>query len=897
MAHRAVTALLVGVAMLAALTPATAQDNPIDAAAPPGTSDTVGLVDTATGLWHLYDATGVEMTSFHFGNPDDYPFMGDWNCDGTDTPGTYRQTDGYVYLRNSNSEGNADISFYFGDPGDVPVAGDFNDDGCDTVSLYRPSEQRFYIINALGKNDGSLGAASFSYLYGDPGDQPFFGDWIADGADTPGLHRPSTGFMYMRNSNTQGTADLEFFFGDPSDRVVAGDWTGDGVSTPAVYRASDTTVYFRYSNSQGNADFSFKAGGVDSVPVAGNFGTFPTDSVLSGSVSSGGSGIGSSVVSLYAARSSGAPDRLGQNRTADDGTFSIKYNAPLSDDAVLYVVAEGGRNEAGVVLPDSFAMAAAIGTDPVPTVVVNEITTVATAYSMAQFLSTAGISGPAPGLQLAAGMVANVADVATGELGPTVTDGANAVTSTPATIASLGNMLAACVAKASACAELLSESTPEGNSAVSDTFQALGSMARNPWNNIEPLFALSEEASIYGPGLSSAPTGWHLPIVFVGDGTSFNGPGQIAFDENGLGWIGNNYQYVADKTQPACASHKIFRLDPTVMGPASVTTFTGGGIDGVGFGTAIDIYGQVWMANFGFRGTGCTEPAPPYSVSAFNPDGSAISGPTGFVQGSIDLPQGTASDNEGNMWFANCGNSSVTMYQDGDPDDHLVYQDIQDMGKPFGLATDDENSAWVTANRDNNVFHIRRVGDTLVAEIIEGDGFLDRPMGIAVDSRGGKWISNSGLVDAPCPVIKNSILDGDDPGTVTWLKPDGTVGPDTTFGGAGLTNPWGIAIDGSDRVYVGNFGGSRLSVLCGADTTACPMGATTGDAISGSDGYGWDGLVRVTGVAVDPAGNVWAMNNWENIPLQTNPGGNGAVAFLGLATPVVTPLVGLPEQP
>lgn len=231
--------------------------------------ETVALVDPSTGEWHYYDRDGVATETFYFGVPGDYPFVGDWNCDGIETPGLYRQSDGFVYLRNSNTQGVADITFFFGNPGDVPVAGDFNSDGCDTVSIYRPSEERFYIINALGTNGGGLGPADYSYIYGDPGDKPFIGDWNANGQDTPGLHRESTGFMYMRNTNTQGIADFDYYFGWPGDRVVAGDWTGNGVSTVAVFRPSDTTVYERYTNTQGNADFQFIAGETDWLPVAG----------------------------------------------------------------------------------------------------------------------------------------------------------------------------------------------------------------------------------------------------------------------------------------------------------------------------------------------------------------------------------------------------------------------------------------------------------------------------------------------------------------------------------------------------------------------------------------------------------------------------------------------------
>jgi VCBS repeat-containing protein len=216
-----------------------------------------GLVDTGSGKWYLYDESGVLVTSFFYGNPGDYPFMGDWDGDGIETPGLYRQSDGFVYLKNTNTQGNADVSFFFGNPGDVPIAGDFNGDGSDTVSIYRPSNQTFFIINELGQDGGGLGAAEFEYVFGNPGDKPFVGDFNGNGIETVGLHRESTGLVYFRNTHTQGNADNQFIFGDPGDRLIAGDWTGDGVFTPALFRPSNTTMFFRHTNSQGNADNQF----------------------------------------------------------------------------------------------------------------------------------------------------------------------------------------------------------------------------------------------------------------------------------------------------------------------------------------------------------------------------------------------------------------------------------------------------------------------------------------------------------------------------------------------------------------------------------------------------------------------------------------------------------------
>jgi hypothetical protein len=268
--HRLVTALLAVAVVVGVSARAIAQE------------DSVGVVDTSTGQWYLRDLVG-NTTSFFYGSPGDAPMAGDWDCDGVDTPGLYRQSDGFVYLRNSNTQGVAGIRFFFGDPGDVPLAGDFDGDGCDTVSIYRPAESRVYVINELGANDGGLGAADLTYVFGNPGDKPFVGDFDGNGLDTVGLHRESTGLVYFRNSHTQGNADNQFIFGDPGDKIIAGDWgIVDGIDTPGLFRPSDCNIFLRYSNSQGNADQTIVYPVPNGLPVAGDFGALGGGGVLPG---------------------------------------------------------------------------------------------------------------------------------------------------------------------------------------------------------------------------------------------------------------------------------------------------------------------------------------------------------------------------------------------------------------------------------------------------------------------------------------------------------------------------------------------------------------------------------------------------------------------------------------
>jgi hypothetical protein len=63
----------------------------------------------------------------------------------------------------------------------------------------------------------------------------------------------------------------------------------------------------------------------------------------------------------------------------------------------------------------------------------------------------------------------------------------------------------------------------------------------------------------------------------------------------------------------------------------------------------------------------------------------------------------------------------------------------------------------------------------------------------------------------------------------------------------------------------------------------------------------------ITEVAVDPAGNVWAANNWNDKeavmaynparPTSTWGGGSGITIIYGVAAPVKTPLLGAVRQP
>ncbi|MBI4729838.1 MAG: VCBS repeat-containing protein [Acidobacteria bacterium] len=173
---------------------------------------------------------------------------GDWDGNGTETPGLF--TGGYWRLRNSNSTGAADASFAFGRSGDVPIAGDWDGDGRGTIGVVRGNTVYLRNSNTAGRPDRS-------FTYGAATDRFIAGDWNGDGLDTIGVVRGNT--VYLRNQNSTGRPDRSFTYGTATDRFVAGDWNGDGRTTLGTVGAGAWSL--REANSTGGPDLIFRYSG------------------------------------------------------------------------------------------------------------------------------------------------------------------------------------------------------------------------------------------------------------------------------------------------------------------------------------------------------------------------------------------------------------------------------------------------------------------------------------------------------------------------------------------------------------------------------------------------------------------------------------------------------------
>jgi hypothetical protein len=190
---------------------------------PVGNPATVAALPTIITFYRDRGYTFVDLA----GRVLDRPIAGDWDGNGTVTPGVVRGNT--WYLRNSNSSGPADIVFAYGGPADRVITGDWDGNGTFTPGIVRGN--RWYL-----RNSNSTGPGMASFGYGSPSDRVITGDWDGNGTFTPGVVRGNR--WYLRNSNSTGPGMASIGYGGPTDRSVTGDWDGNGTFTPGVVRGT-----------------------------------------------------------------------------------------------------------------------------------------------------------------------------------------------------------------------------------------------------------------------------------------------------------------------------------------------------------------------------------------------------------------------------------------------------------------------------------------------------------------------------------------------------------------------------------------------------------------------------------------------------------------------------------
>jgi hypothetical protein len=652
-----------------------------------------------------------------------------------------------------------------------------------------------------------------------------------------------------------------------------------------------------------------------------------TADALEGKVLGGGQPIANSTITLWAA-SEGAPQQLGQARSGADGRFTINSTGPTGA-ATLYLIAKGGQPQANAQGGDNPAIAlmTVIGGNLPATVTINEMTTVASVWTHAQFLDGSAIKGPSLSLRIAAGNVPSFVDLQTGGWGTTIQDPLNSgQTPTMANFATLANALSGCVTRVTAdgCPKLYTASTPPKGDAPNDTLMAAQSIAKYPWYQPARVFALLDQfypvpsgktmrAVPYMPYLGFAPSAWVLPLKF--DGGGYRAGGKAMFDSEGNLWVGDNFT-VGWQAQDALWQGNATKFDPNGRPLSPITTgFAGGGMQGGTFGAAVDAKDNAWLSSYGGK-----------SIAVFDKNGKPLTPPEGITfDGKLGLMQGIIATPSGDVWALGVDKRQLVHFPKGDwTKGRLVCngddaEPCKSFLGPFHLAIDQQDRIWVANAAD---FVIRfPASDPSKAEKFK-TGVNNS--GLNVDSKGDVWVTNrfgagllgmahladvalrlkvEGFESAQDYITKTLSKQTGGSGSVTLLAPDGTQFPGSPFKGGGLPGPWAVVVDGNDNVWISNFAmpNSPIVQLCGARTENCPPGFKTGDQIAPPGGYVGGGLQMQTDLAISPSGDVWVMNNWQDIDscfgspneaLSTRCGGQGVTVFFGMAKPVRAPQIG-----
>lgn len=366
---------------------------------------------------------------------------------------------------------------------------------------------------------------------------------------------------------------------------------------------------------------------------------------LQGHVLGGQQPVQGSTIQLYAASQTGygvaSTALISAAVTSDvNGNFSITgdYTCPYSTSQV-YITATGGS-------PGSFGTNAnlalmaplgACGSLSASTfIVINELTTVAGAYSLSGFMSSPTQLSTTPtnvtGLTNAFATVNKLVTVSNGQLpGGALPAGA---TEPVALLNTLADIIASCVntngvgGNSTNCANLFADATPPGGTAPTDTLTAALDIAKNPGNNAAALFMLAPATAPFQPTLTAAPSAYSVSIRYAPIGT-FSIPSASAVDASGNVWVTNS------------GNNSISIVNAVTGAP---TIFSGGGLNAPS-AIAFDAKGNAWVPNKGNS-----------TLSAFRPSGAG----TVALTSNLSAPSGVAIDAQGLIWVTNSTGNSVT---------------------------------------------------------------------------------------------------------------------------------------------------------------------------------------------------------------------------------------------
>ncbi len=599
------------------------------------------------------------------------------------------------------------------------------------------------------------------------------------------------------------------------------------------------------------------AGVTSSAPPSGQQGV-----TISGLVHGGQQPISGAFINLWEVGTTGyysaATALITSNpQTASNGTFNITGLWTCDPGAVVYITAKGGNPGSGRGNSAIFLMAAigpCSGLNAGTNISINEASTVAAAWSLAQYGKTGTTIGSTAttlgvqGITNAMATASRLVPLATGIVATSAYNGNMTIPTSK--INALANIIAGCVNSTSAtstnCTTLFSSAmSPEGTKPTT-TLDAAFNIVRNPVATAtSTLFNIAGSSPPFLPTLSATPADWTL----------------------GLLW-----------TPPAQNAS----LSPNILTV---------GVDATGTVWAPD-YGQATMWQIQPGGTQTSE------------GGYATSVPIGSSQYSLAQISGITFDASGNAWAVGngCCDGLWEFSPAGVPTNYVARANSHggpDSSISYGITVDPKGNFWQPGQSNNLLYGFNSSGAALTGSPFALPATLSNVTGIMADASGNLWIPNStsqllvkvvpgsgsimttSLTDAAISANTNSYVAVDGTGNI-WTNglaevTNANAAVNTTgYSGGGYTTTGaatGPAIDGDGFFWIvgcassGQFCLAKFNSSGVAQTTSAGLGAIASP------------IVTEYPPVIDGSGNLWQ-------PAATT----GLYEFVGLAAPVVTPL-------
>lgn len=567
-------------------------------------------------------------------------------------------------------------------------------------------------------------------------------------------------------------------------------------------------------------------------------------------LAAGTTGYGMASTSLLKAADTGnAADSIGSYVLTDnDGNFSITGDYTCTANTQVYLYALGGNPGAG----DNTAagLLAVLGNCPTsgslatqtPTVLINEVSTIAAAYAIAGFATDAThVSSPSATDTLAATGIANafanagqMYDLANASGALATTPGGNGVVPQKL-IHTLANILAACInSTGSTCTTVLGNALSAGTTGTTptDTATAAINIAHNPASNVAALYGVTVPDAPFQPSWSAAgdqPNDFSITLTYSlninigGTDNAFAQPSGLAVDAAG------NVQ-VASYSGGSSNGGGLLRLTP--LGVASVLTR---GFAVNYYGVAIDPSGNSWAT--ALVSSGGQNMLAEWSASTGQYNGGVV---TNYADKTLPAIDGNG------VYFLGAGENYI-FYNDSVQGPVNVGIIGGGLSNPYASAVDTNNYSWTTSHggTSGNVTLFKLLNSTTSTGC--GSSNYASGSGVAIDRGNNAWVS--------------------DDSTGYLIEFANACSYTTSFTPSSSTPLVGLAFDGSNRIWT-------------LGTNNKLYGVTTGNVASTGSGLITGATGTQLGPVVDGSGNVWFSNSSNNTVSET----------IGVATPVITPL-------